>query len=217
MFKNVYLLRFLILKIFILLLQDHGYSQSYFSNFDNNKIYILARGTKSKQNIIVKVFNISDTNFTHIGIGYFDIETNKFNIYNINPSRGQNAFTIDSIPSFISPPDIYYYGIWEINIGLRKVNKARKVMQKYKKLTVNFDYDFLLDNRKSSLYCSEFVWLFLNEISHSHFNFLPVSKELNFDNLNSLLNRKTFIYIPVDFFLQNKCIKKIADYRIQSK
>jgi len=79
---------------FLFLLPLLAIAQCYFSIFDCNHLYIVVRGTKTKQRFIAHNFNLIDSNITHVGIGLLDKKDKKFKIYNIIPTNSGAAFTI---------------------------------------------------------------------------------------------------------------------------
>ena len=180
--------------------------------FDKDLVYIVCRGTKSKQSLISENFNLFDKNITHVAIGIF--RENKFSIYNVSNDIGnkKNSFVIENIESFINRKDIQYWCLW----GFKPPKQVRKMIFKnceaYRNRFINFDNSFQLNNR-DSLYCSEFVALIFNESGVKPL-IKPTLKIFKDYFLQQMSGKKQILYFPVDFFLMYKNVKKIYEYRV---
>ncbi len=182
--------------------------------FDAEKLYMIARGTKSKQGIISKNFNSADTNITHIGLAYYELPARKLKIYNISTEKKlKNALVVESIEDFVSPKDLFYVGIWECSLKKSQFLKAKKVLAGYERRFITFDYDFDLHNADSSLYCSEFCWNILSAVSQSHFSYKPQTKLVTNSFFKNVIGRDTLTYVPVDFFMSFSRFKKLKEIK----
>ena len=178
-----------------------------------NNWYLITRGTKTKVNIICKNFNLYDSTITHLGLAK-EATNGEMIIYNINPVKDCNAFTIDSLQSFLSPPDIFCYSLWQLKLSPKSKRGLDKFIQGYIGKYVTFDFDFNLENGSENLYCSEFVWLALSAIGY---NINVTHKDLSNDNLKSFLKRDDIYYIPADFFEKLPFVKMIHKRFLNSK
>ncbi len=177
-------------------------------------IFLITRGTKTKQNIISKGFSLVDSNTTHIGIGLWDAGNNRMSILNVNSIRNKNALTLDNFETYSADPDIFYISIWVCELSKKEYQKTIQLFSLRSSSHINFDFDFDLHNDKNTLYCSEFCWSFLNELDSEKFSFKPTTKTL-INNLQKLYLKKSKIeYIPVDFFETSKYFKKIFESKI---
>src|SRR5688572_14720317 len=76
--------------------------------FMEGKVYLVARGTKSKQSLISKNFNSVDSNITHVGLGYHEPIAGGLTIYSISTEKKKsNALLVENIHDFMSPKDIF--------------------------------------------------------------------------------------------------------------
>lgn len=184
-------------------------------HFTEEMIYIVCRGTKSKQGIISKNFNLLDKNITHIGIGIFI--KNKFKVYNVTNDIGYktNSFVIETLESFLNRQDLRYCAIWSLKRpkGLRQ--RIIENCESYRDKFIYFDNVFNLNNG-DSLYCSEFVVKILNA-SGIKPSIKPTLKILNDYFLEQISGQKQISYYSVDFFLNFRSIKKIYEYCTDNK
>lgn len=174
-------------------------------NFDKSKIYIAARGTLSKRNIISKEFNIGDTNITHIGVGYFSDKGKNLKLYGITTdSKTSNDLVVETVEEFKNKTDVFYIGIWSIDITRQQRRKFINLLREFGKKGFTFDYSIDLKNNDSLLYCSEFCWKILQLVDPKGFYYQPATKSIKNTLYGSVLKRDTLSYIPVDFFLHLK-------------
>ena len=180
---------------------------------DDNNIYLVCRGTTSKQNLIAENFNIRNKKITHIGIGFKHQQ--KFTIYNVSYDKkiNNNSLLVETLDDFIAIPDIFHLEIWEINSNKGDVAKLKLILNKYLNKSIAFDYYFNL-NDNENFYCSEFVAKILNGLNDFQYN--PCKKESN-KLLKSIIKSDIFEYFPVDFFLQNPNITKIFEKSFNQK
>ncbi|MEP6673796.1 MAG: hypothetical protein ABJA78_01525 [Ferruginibacter sp.] len=182
------------------------------SEFRENNIYIVCRGTKSKSSLIAHRFNIADTNITHAGIGFY--KNGKILLYNVTDiyDHSKSALVVDSLESFVVSSDVYYLSIWECNSSPLQIKKLENICHSYGTRKIFFDASFRI-NDDDSLYCSEFCALVLEKLDPVKFNFKPLVIDLNNRLYEKILERKKLSYYPVDFFQQNSSFRKIFSYR----
>lgn len=180
---------------------------------ENNNFYIVCRGTYSKSALIAEKFNLHDRNITHCGIGFF--VGSSFIIYNVadNNQSKLSALFIDSFNSFSKSSDIYYVSIWKYRVNRFALAQIRKSCEHYFQRKISFDFNFNINENDNVLYCSEFCYRILKELRCRKLNFKPTQITLNNELYESLLNRKTLTYFPVDFFETNKKFKKVYEWK----
>jgi len=194
---------------FLLVFLQFSYCQE-FKNEDRNSIFLICRGTKSKQNIVAKDFNLKDTLITHIGIGFIkDEELVVFNVSNFKTDEKGSALISESYASFVNLTDITYSSIWKIKSDEKEIAKLKSTLEEYSKNKIRFDNFFILDE-SNDYYCSEFIYTVLKKVNRNKFNFNPINKKLNTFYSNAL-HRKEFLYIPVDFFQSFNVFEKFYE------
>lgn len=182
----------------------------YCQELNSNSIYFVGRGTLSKKELIGERFNLLNKQLTHIGLGF--IENDTLQIYNVSSDKKEknSSLIVETISDFKNVNDIFYFGIWEYKMTKKNIKKIKSELLKIIKTQITFDKKFSLEN-DNQLYCSEFVYKVL--VTIKELNFKPTTIELNRIEQQILENEK-LIYIPVDFFLNNKNIKEIKTENI---
>jgi hypothetical protein len=181
--------------------------------YKKNKIYLVCRGTSSKSRLIAYKFNITDTNITHVGVAF--LNKGELFIYNVTDNTlsptSRNALRIDSLASFVSSLDVYYLSLWEYNSTKKEVRKLKKACMAVSKRKIFFDASFKINN-DDTLYCSEFCVAVLERTNSMEFIYSPTTKPLNNKLYETILQRQTLTYYPVDFFQINNKFTKVFDY-----
>lgn len=172
-------------------------------NEDN--IYLICRGTKNKQNLIAKNFNITNKEITHIGIGIYENESLKIFNVSVDKKINNKSLIVETFKDFINIIDIFHIEVWAINESNENKIKLKSILNKYMEKNIAFDYSFNL-NDNENYYCSEFVAKILNELNSFQYN--TNKKEVN-RILKKITKADEFEYFPVDFFLQNPNIIQI--------
>ena len=172
-------------------------------------IYIFARGTTLKSNLVSHKFNYVDTNITHVGIGY--IKNGHVLIYNVtdNGNSAASALVIDSITSFIKGEDVFYFSIWECDNKNAAYQPVLKGLQAATTTKIKFDPFFSLYN--DALYCSEFCYKILSAVPLLNGRFVPRELDLNNELYENILNTKVLRYFPVDFFQTGSLFTKVYE------
>lgn len=181
-------------------------------HLSDRKIYIVARGTQSKAGLVAQTFNRMDKQITHVGIGF--LIGNALRIYNVGDSgpATKSALLVDSIGSFCQGNDIRYIAIWECDNSLAELKRAKAICRTLAESKISFDANFRI-SRDDTLYCSEFVAEVFRKLDAAKFQFQPRTITLNNSLYEAVLRTKTFTYFPVDFFRQNKAIRKVAEWQ----
>lgn len=185
------LIGFIILFICI---KSISYSQSF---LDKENVFLIGRGTTSKQNFITKL-NLNNKNLTHIGIGFFENES--LVVYNVSSDRiiENSALLKESYSSFISDKEIFYLAIWKINLDK---NKIIDIINDFNKEEIFFDKSFDINNNSNKLYCSEFVANVINKVTDNLFE-PNQTNQINNKIIKNIAKNK--YYYPVDFFLKKE-------------
>ena len=115
--------------------------------FKKDAIYIFARSTEHKVNIIAEDFNLQDKQITHIGIGYFENDSIKiFNVSNFKTDEKGSALISESYASFVDLSDVTYSSIWKLKSDEKEIAKLKSILEEYSKDKIKFD-DFYLTLR----------------------------------------------------------------------
>ena len=174
------------------------------------RVFIICRGTSAKANLIVRQFNLMDSNTTHIAIGY--VHNKSLRIYGVEDSPGsKSALKYDSLSSYTGSRDVLYWSVWEFSVKPGVWRRVKKACTGYERRRIVFDYDFRLDN-PDTLYCSEFCANVLKKARIKRLRIYP-----NLTQLNGLffffLNRKELEYYPVDFFQTTSLFAKVYQWK----
>lgn len=195
----------LYLPVLFFILFQHSFSQVKLSD---DSIYLVARGTKSKQFLIGEKFNTTLKNITHIGIGYQENDSLKIFNVSLNKKVNNTSLIIESWDEFTNLSDVFYIGVWELKCGKEKLEEIKVLLNNYLETPIEFDNRFNIEDN-DKLYCSEFVVKVLNQAAI--FDFKPEGKEVT-SLLKNMTDKEMFYYFPVDFFLQDSEIKQIYQY-----
>jgi len=180
-------------------------------DFNENAIYLIGKGSKSKSKLIAENFNISNKNITHIGIGFF--RNNKLTIYHvIYGDKQKTALRVSTLNEFMDSSDAYYIGVWKYKATKHIIDTLIEKCKTFEYKHIAFDYFFTLSN-DNNLYCSEFCYNVLRSIDEVTFKFTPTKRKLN-KFYSNVLERDSIIYYPVDFFQKNKKFRLIFEKRI---
>lgn len=192
------------------------FSQNTFENikFEENTVYIFSRGTEAKSGLIAEKFNSNDRCITHVGIGF--IENNELRIYNVvDCDSTKTALVIDNLESFVSNR-VYYLSIWKCDSKLSEFLKLQAICHEYLNHKVYFDFSFILDEKDTVLYCSEFCSRVLRMTNSIKFDFQP--KKIKLESFyRAVLKRAELIYYPVDFFQENESFTKIFEINFNTE
>lgn len=173
-------------------------------SFENDKIYLFLKKTDTKYNKIISNYNVNNTNFSHVGIGF--IEKNSIVIYEvINKEKGKNCLSKTNINSFYNIDEMIYSGtiLCIKNTTQDHILKIKEIIKDYS--FINYDSTFEIKN-DNYFYCSEFVVDVLNRAKVMRFK--KYKKEL-IDFHAHVLKRDTLEYYPVDMFYKNENIEII--------
>ena len=174
------------------------------------QIFMLTRGTLSKRNMIGKMFNISDTNSTHVAIGI--VKNRKMKVFSVEDEVvGKTQLKFGGIREFLFPTDVFYVSIWFANMKSKDIRAVNSICKKFLLKEVQFDYEFELKNG-DRYYCSEFCAEVLNQVFPARLQFMPVVKEIT-GLYRNVLGRSVITYFPVDFFQVSAHFTKIAEFR----
>lgn len=179
---------------------------------EDSSLYLVCRGTKSKIPFIAENYNISNREITHIGIGIC-IE-DELRIFNVTDSYKKNmsALILDSLQSFISSPDIYFFGIWQCQVSKKEIRNAISILDSMYHRNIQFDTSFTIDE-DDILYCSEFCVRVLRLINKKKYKVPVVEKRIDDPFTKFFLKRDIVTYFPVDFFINIPYIKEIFSMR----
>lgn len=200
----------------LFLFSVNAISQNTIENlkFVENTIYVFSRGTKTKSGLIAEKFNSSDRFITHVGIGF--LENDELKIYNvIDCDTSKTALVIDDLKSFVSNK-VYYLSVWKCDNNYSEFLRLQAICHEYLNRKVYFDFSFVLDERSTVLYCSEFCSRVLRITNSNKFDFQPKKMKLE-SFYKTVLKRDELIYYPVDFFQENKSFSKIFEINFNTE
>jgi hypothetical protein len=172
----------------------------------SHEIYIVGRGTLSKKKLVGDTFNNINKNMTHVGIGI--LESDSLKIYNVSLDKKNNnsALVVESLDEFQAINDIFYLGIWKLEVSENDYIKIKDRISLMLKKEIKFDSRFGLDNGDNNLYCSEFVQMIINTVGG--YDYKPNEMKPQ-KTLKSFISKDKFIYFPTDFFLKNKKFQQV--------
>lgn len=182
------------------------------SLLNTQKVYLVFRGTNTKEGYLASNFNIKYKKASHVGIAVFI--NNKWKIYHVINSvdKEKKDFRASDFITFFndSEENIKHASVWEIN-HLRNSERIDLIteIKRYESLPIVFDKSFSLDSTK--LYCSEFINNVLFKINKNKFKFKIHKKKLN-SIQSKILKRDTLYYYPVDVFQLNRNINIIKEW-----
>lgn len=187
-----------------------------YSSLSNGKFYIVGRGTKTKASLIGKKFNITDSNLTHVGIGFVNEGNLKiYHVSDVSDASG-NALRLDSIESFLFSDDVFYFAVWECNNTVFEFERLKAICSEMSKRKIYFDGSFIIRD-DDTLYCSEFCATVLRKTSPGKYDFLPKKILIGDSFYGSVLKRQILSYIAVDFFQTSKYFTKVYEYSLKNK
>ena len=174
---------------------------------DKQSVYLIFRGTQSKEGLIVKDFNIKDSKATHVGILLYQIPG--WHVAHVMQTHSKNDFLFQPAEDFLAAENkIKYVSLWKIaGFGKNEIAKLEKVFDSLKTEKIGFDLTFTgrLDSKK---YCSEFVCEALQAAKEGCFHFPKYVKRLS-PAESIFLKRDSLYYYPVDIFQTDRRFTKI--------
>jgi len=183
------------------------------AKLNEDQVYLVFRGTKSKEGFFARDFNIQDTLSSHVGLLIRD-KTN-WSIFHIANFKHKNVSDLkkQSFQVFFDKKkeDINYVSFWKIiNIDSIEVKQIKKELNKYLSKFIKFDKLFTRQD-STKMYCSEFVYKILHQVDSTNFNFKTHKRKLK-GVYKTYFKKDTLEYFPVDVFQKNENIKKIKEW-----
>lgn len=155
--------------------------------------------------MIAREFNFSDTNITHIGIGFTTKEG--FKIFHVsNTKKAGRYFCREGVSDFISEKGTLYFSAWKMEASPAILKSIIHSCLEERNNKIIFDTHFSGDNG-DTLYCSEFC---RNILIKSGFDcaFPLKTTALPGEFYKLYFGADSLRYVPVDFFLYCKYLKK---------
>ncbi len=176
---------------------------AYCENLNKDSVYLIFRGTESKEGGLAKKFNLSHKKVSHVGVLLF--YQDKWNVFHVlNHYVNQSCFRMENVESFlnIKEENIDYISIYHaMSFDKREaVTKAEEIMKE----NVSFNYRFSTD-MKTELYCSQVVVKIL-ENSIQKFNYYE--KAIENPQYKIFIKKDTISYYPVDMFFHDERFRK---------
>lgn len=200
----------LVLYLIIFSCQDKTLKDISLKNLNENKPYLIFRGTDTKHGFLARDFNIKDSINSHVGILLHD---KNWIIYNVSDfEKSKSALQAQTINEFKICDDgkVTSISIWDFNSENNNKSIILSEIKKLMKSKITFDKFFDFEN--NNLYCSEFVVDILKN-ADSNMIFKPVKRELK-GIYKTYFRKDTLEYYPVDIFQNNNNIKKINQWNL---
>ncbi len=173
-----------------------------------HKVYLCCRGTAQKQGLVAKQFNFSDTNITHIGIGF--TSQDGFRIYHVSDVKSNgNYFQHDSLSGFIAEKGTRFFSAWEIEAPEGILEKIKTACLSESNYRIIFDTHFSFHNG-DTLYCSEFCRNVLLQAGLDC-SFPTRISNLQGDFYKIYFGMDSLRYVPVDFFISCNRVKLVYE------
>jgi len=167
---------------------------------DSVYLYLFGRGSDAKSGLLSAHFNLTGSRLSHIGIGIL-VDTGIAVAHVVNDAGSRkSALRVEPVSVFLSEPGTRHASIWRRAIHLSASHKINHGILELLQETITFDYDFHIGGR-NRLYCSEFCAMLLCDVFQGESMCDPVLKKLGDPLFEAYLNRKEFVYYPVDFFI----------------
>ncbi len=187
----------------------------YVPILQKHEVYVILRGTNSKEGIIAKSYNTLDKRPSHSGILIYDNE--QWLVYHIIPNKkDKTALVVNTLEEFMqkTQESNQFFAILQENIGYNQIHdEIRKQLKVLTDSHIYFDYDFCLENAFNYLYCSEFVVKVLSQATDFAFNPTPLNATVI--GLHSAFLQRAYLdYYPVDFFLSSECFELVYEESI---
>lgn len=193
-------------KYFILTLLFFSCKEEY--NLDKLELkssYLVFRDSETKEGFLVKNFNLSSKNLTHVGFLLFT--NNKWNVYHAIDKKVGNCVVVNKFQDFVQNEDNETLKIHVLKIHSISKEILLNKIDSVQKRNLQFDFHFE-ENVKNKTYCSKFVCTVLHELDAKKYNFKLQKKKLN--NLEAAYFKKEFLkYYPVDIFFRNKYFETV--------
>jgi len=182
---------------------------------DEEQIYIVYRGTKTKLGNIARDFNLKDKFSSHVGFLIF--KNNTWLVYHVlDENDNQSDLRIHKIKDFldINKERVFYASLWKINTcGSKEVKAIREYIMDYEDLKIVFNRNFST-NEPNRLYCSEFIVKVLRKSDTLKYKFEKSKLKLT-GVFKSYLGRDTLSYYPVDIFQDNKKFIFVKEWKLK--
>jgi len=183
---------------------------------NENQVYLVFRGTNSKEGFFARDFNIQDTLSSHVGLLISDKAN--WSVYHIIDFKNKNSSDLrkQSIKEFFDSKkeNITYVSFWEVNnLDSFKAKQIKKELNNYLSKFIKFDKLFTLKD-STKMYCSELIFKVLHKADSINFNFQRHKRKLN-GIYATYFRKDTLEYYPVDIFQKNKNIRKIKEWHFK--
>src|SRR5690606_39240687 len=169
---------------------------------NTEKAYLIFRGTKTKEGMVSKSYNLVDSNASHVGFLLF--ENKSWNVHHIVENSLQTSALIsNSLDEYIdSSLKVEYVALSELNLNN---DCLRYQIHNLSQDIIEFDWEFSLENERNKLYCSEFIVKILN---HCYRNIQIKSIKVKLSPLHStFIGKDSLDYYPVDVLIVNENTK----------
>lgn len=166
---------------------------------DLDGIYLVYRGTHSKQGLIASRYNLRNPKVSHVGI-LMECEGYKKVYHVMDRQQGNNALVSEDLYQFFATEgNLFHASLWKVDIAnANGLQRLCSFVDRLQRQGVRFDYSFS-ENDPTSLYCSEFVYQVLVQADSCVFQ-LPL-RPVKLPPLHAqFVQSDSLYYYPVDVF-----------------
>ena len=166
---------------------------------DLDGIYLVYRGTHSKQGLIASSYNLSNPHVSHVGI-LLECQGHRKVYHVIDRHKSTSALVSDHLRDFLTTEaSLFHASLWKVTLtDSIFMQRLCGFVDQLRRQGVRFDYSFS-ENDSTSLYCSEFVYHALVQADSCAFQ-LPL-KRVQLPPVHAqFVQSDSLFYYPVDVF-----------------
>lgn len=181
---------------------------------NSDEVYLIYQGTKTKEGIVAKNFNLYTKKPSHVGVAIFN-ESHWEIFHVVNNNKDISALKIDSFKDFYMKESInvdYFSGYKISNLSDFEKEELKSELGLLNKEFIYFDLTFS-ENGNNRLYCSEMIVNIFKKINPEKFRFNSNKIKLN-QFQSSYLGKDSLSYYPVDIFLNSLNLEKIFEHNL---
>lgn len=185
------------------------------ASLEKDHLYLVFRGTDSKEGFLARDFNIRDSLSSHVG--FLVYERNDWYVYHVLDFKDNKSdLRKHGSSQFFNPKNetINYASVWELShIDSSTLNQINKRIRYYESMIIEFDRSFSLRD-STKLYCSEFIYKVLKYADPNGFSLEPRTIKLS-GVYNKYFRKDSLEYIPVDAFQYMKHVQLIDEWKFK--
>lgn len=185
------------------------------SQFEDNSMYFILRGSDTKLGGFARQYNKTNEFATHVALGIYRDSLQIFHA-NTEAQNGQHILS-ENLNDFITrEKDQYtYLAYWKIDtISSEEIDAVLAEIAKLQTEEIKFDYKFNFES-DDKLYCSEFIYKVINKATQQKFEIsmttMAVPEEHHF-----YLKKDSLVFYPSDFFLDYDGISFMSEWKLEA-